>query len=118
MNDGVGFDGWEMGVGRSLERARKVSREKVEKEVKEPQKPVARPMYSGIVFLTLEWADGSKEWCEADEEEEGVFSSVLEEEEAGPHSSRKRRLSSLRKPMKKEPPTFAQRTGVTTGAPG
>lgn len=36
--------GWERGEGRSLERARKASRMKEEKEVKEPQKPVARPM--------------------------------------------------------------------------
>lgn len=34
----------EGGAGRVLERARKASRMKEEKEVKEPQKPVVRPM--------------------------------------------------------------------------
>lgn len=33
-----------MGEGRLLERARKKSRAKLEKEVKLPQKPVVRPM--------------------------------------------------------------------------
>ena len=33
-----------VGSGRVLERARKASRMKDEKEVKEPQNPVARPM--------------------------------------------------------------------------
>lgn len=35
---------WEIGVGRAFARARKASRMKEEKEVREPQKPVARPM--------------------------------------------------------------------------
>lgn len=34
----------EIGVGRAFARARKASRMKEENEVKEPQKPVARPM--------------------------------------------------------------------------
>ena len=35
---------WEMGMGRVFARARKASRMKEENEVKEPQKPVERPM--------------------------------------------------------------------------
>ena len=34
-----------------LERARKKSLAKEEKDVKLPQKPVARPMYSGMAFF-------------------------------------------------------------------
>ena len=40
-------------VGRELARARKVSLWKEENEVKDPQKPVDKPMYRGIVFLML-----------------------------------------------------------------
>ena len=43
------------GEARSLVNARKASRMKDEKEVKEPQKPVARPMINGVVFLNLPW---------------------------------------------------------------
>ncbi len=38
----------EEGVERSLDSARKVSRMKEEKDVREPQKPVVRPMYNGV----------------------------------------------------------------------
>ena len=48
--------GWFIGEGRSLDNAKRMSRTKDEKEVKEPQKPVARPIYNGIVFLSLLWA--------------------------------------------------------------
>ena len=36
----------------SFDNARKMSRTKDENDVKDPQKPVARPIYSGIVFFT------------------------------------------------------------------
>ena len=42
--EGVVELGCDTGVGRLLESARKASRMKLEKEVKLPQKPVARPM--------------------------------------------------------------------------
>ena len=43
------------GEARSLVNARKASRMKDEKEVKELQKPVVRLMINGVVFLTLPW---------------------------------------------------------------
>ncbi len=39
------------GVERSFESARKASRMKEEKEVREPQNPVVRPMYKGECSL-------------------------------------------------------------------
>lgn len=48
-----GGKGWFTGLGKSLRKARNVSRMKLEKLVKEPQKPVASPIYSGMVFLAL-----------------------------------------------------------------
>jgi hypothetical protein len=60
----VAFESWKTDVfdlrnglddarGRSLDKAKNTSRMREEKDVKEPQKPVARPIYRGIVFLTL-----------------------------------------------------------------
>ncbi|KAF1981264.1 hypothetical protein K402DRAFT_342744, partial [Aulographum hederae CBS 113979] len=109
--------------GRSFERARKASRMKEEKEVRLPQKPVARPMYRGVVFLCVWYAD----WRAAGfsgaaavprgplrgprpPPPEGVYLWVG----GGARSS----VSSIRKPMKRQPAKLAQRTGVTTGAPG
>ena len=51
-----------MGLFKSFDSERKMSRMKDEKLVKEPQKPVARPMYMGIVFLTLPCRGLSRVW--------------------------------------------------------
>lgn len=116
VKEGTEEYGWFTGVGRLLERARKTSRMKDEKEVKEPQKPVARPIYSGIVFFVFACAflaaSGSVFSCSK------AVSLVCATIFSRPHSSRNNRLSSARKPMTNEPPTLAQSTGVTRGAPG
>jgi hypothetical protein len=39
------------GIGMSFDRAKKISRMKDENDVNDPQKPVANPIYNGIVFL-------------------------------------------------------------------
>lgn len=83
--------GWFIGEDVLFDRAKKTSRMKLEKEVREPQNPVVKPMYKGIDFLTLPWRalDGAEKrfslpsdgWC--------VIVCV-------PHSPRNKRWSSLK----------------------
>lgn len=78
-----------------------------EKDVQHPQKPVVRPIYIGMDFLTaLCFLVCSCALC-----------SSLGGVGGEPHSSRKMFESSTRKPITRLPVTFAQRTPVTTGAP-
>lgn len=91
--------------------ARKASRMKLEKEVKEPQKPVVRPIYNGMVFLNFRCVD------------ESFVSSAGWSSSFGVGGLRfvgrpKRLRSSTRKPIKKEPPKLAQSTRDVTGASG
>lgn len=91
------------GSGRSFASARKTSLMNEEKEVKQPQKPVVRPMYNGMVFLAA--------LCAFNRSCSFIVSWF------SPHSSRKRFLSSRKKPMSSEPLAFAHNTPVTIGAP-
>lgn len=103
------------GEARSLVSARKASRMKDEKDVNEPQKPVDSPINSGIVFFTLPWLVRAF-WTTCAEEESGLDRRKDQSLEFVPHSCRKRRRSSARKPMNSEPPTLAQRTTEVDGA--
>ncbi|CCF45983.1 hypothetical protein CH063_14884 [Colletotrichum higginsianum] len=110
--------------GRSLLAARKTSRMKDEKDVKEPQKPVARPMYRGIVFLIARWAFFAAATSatapppllktSGRRPAPWTWSWYI----AAPRSCLNSFRSSARKPMIKLPPTLAQRTPKDTGAPG
>ena len=98
------------GAGSAFVSAKKASRIKLEKEVKEPQKPVVSPTYSGIVFLNFrcvaESFGSSGGWSSF-----GVGGLRLD-------GRPKRFRSSTRKPMAKDPPKLAQSILDVTGASG
>jgi hypothetical protein len=117
------------GVAILLDIARKASLIKVEKLVKLPQNPVARPIYNGIVFFVARCA-----FFAAARSTGGLvlltgapFSSspvlILEGAicclyVAVPHSWRNSLRSSTRKPRIKLPAKLAQRVEYAIGVPG
>lgn len=113
----LGGYGWLMGEWRSFESERKTSRMKLEKEVMDPQNPVARPMYIGMVFLTLPCRAFAL--CRL-----GSSFSAGRSEGSGrgsprlPHSARNSFRSSDKKPITNVPATFAHSSEKLTGAPG